>query len=160
VSRNDARHWLAFTAADVPDMHLIRCGIIAIAASLSVGCAPEPHSPGAILIEDETSVRQEDTLSLCQAFGVNSQKIYGANGLRRIRDELTRREALTQSYWTLVDRREIGIGMSECGVLAAWGVPNQVRRNVTTLGEEVQFIYPGRRVFLVGGRVRSFRTVD
>lgn len=144
----------------MPDMHLTRCGLVAIAFSLLTGCAPDPHSPGAILIENEAAIRQEDTLSLCQAFGENSQKIYGANGLRRIRDEIMRRDALTPSDWALVDRREIAIGMSECGLLAAWGVPYQIRRNVTSLGEEVQYIYPGRRVFLAGGRVRSFRTVD
>jgi hypothetical protein len=127
---------------------------------LLAGCAPDRHSPGAILIEDDASVRQEDTLSLCQAFGTNSRKIYGANGLRRIREELLRREALSPADWALVERREIAIGMSECGLLAAWGVPAQIRRNVTPLGEEEQLIYPGRRVFLVGGRIRSFRTVD
>jgi hypothetical protein len=73
---------------------------------------------------------------------------------------LTRRQALTASDWALVDRREIGIGMSQCGLLAAWGVPDQVRREVTAAGEEVQFVYLGRRVLLVGGRIKSFRTVD
>jgi len=141
-------------------MHLARCGLVAIAFSVLAGCAPDPHSPGAILIEDEASVRQEDTISLCQAFGANIQKIYGVNGLRRIREELVRRDALTPSDWSLVDRREIAIGMSECGLLASWGVPTQVRRNVTAAGEEVQFIYPGRRVLVAGGQVRAFRTVD
>jgi hypothetical protein len=141
-------------------MYLTRCGLVAIAFAWLAGCAPDPHTPSAILIEDEASVRQEDTLSLCQAFGENSKKIYGATGLRRIREELVRRDALTSSDWALVDRREIAVGMSECGLLASWGVPAQIRRNVTPLGEEVQFTYPGRRVFLAGGRVRSFRTVD
>lgn len=55
-------------------------------------------------------------------------------------------------------RNEIFIGMSEEGLRASWGGPNDINRTVTEHGEHKQYVYPGGRyVYVEDGKVTGWQ---
>jgi hypothetical protein len=124
--------------------------MVVLVSGLLAAC--EAHTPGAIVFDSDAALRQEDALQLCLT--------YHLAGQQRIREELNRRQALSVEEWALVDAKRIGIGMSRCALLASWGIPEGTRRQVTAAGQSLQYIYPGRRIYLENDRIAAFKAVD
>lgn len=82
---------------------------------------------------------------------------YYGNEEKEARRELSRRHALTQSEWSLIDHKQIQIGMSEVAMLCSWG-STEVNRTVTAAIEYKQYVYPGSTyVYVENGKVVSFQ---
>jgi hypothetical protein len=113
---------------------------------------PEPGSPAAIAKDDEQKLRSEQTLDLCDAFAAYHQPA--------VRGELIRRNALTPEDWARVDKQQIEIGMSTCGMYAAWGKPQSIKRSVTSAHSLTEYNYPARRLYVEDGRIVKFKTLE
>ncbi|WP_372825511.1 hypothetical protein [Polaromonas sp.] len=80
-------------------------------------------------------------------------------------DTLFRAEAIRRGLSfdrKLVMEQKIRIGMSECGVYAAWGTPSDVNRTVGSWGVHKQFVYGSsgssrNYIYIQNGRVSSFQ---
>lgn len=75
-----------------------------------------------------------------------------------IRTEIERRGAIAVTDWPSVESGKVTIGMSGCGVLAAWGPPTHVNNTATAAGTTSQLVYydgglPKNFVYLRNGVV-------
>ena len=101
-----------------------------LAVLLLAGCAPSyAHAKAA----DLAALAQAD---LCAA--------YHDGHPPTVRAELERRGAIAAADWPDVEARTIRVGMSQCALLASWGIPGlwgNVNRSVTAAGTETQWVY-------------------
>ena len=63
---------------------------------------------------------------LCEIFGYRNNRAYDA------KKELLKRNIFTQEEWKLIQERKIKIGMTECGLLASYGLEGRYKMNYTT----------------------------
>lgn len=113
------------------------------------GCA---GSPMAIAQDSDEQLRNEETLNLCRAYPM----LFDQKGVRA---ELTRRLAVGDPEWVLIDQRKIYIGMSECALLASWGKPEQsVSEKALQSGDTLRYVYHDGTdiVHVSGGKIASF----
>src|SRR6185437_13178964 len=100
----------------------------AMVAVLALGlCACSAPAFNAMTPEQ---ARAMPTADLCQTYGALATVI-GQGPVSRavIRQELTRRGAMTDADWTMVDNNDVGLGSSKCAVLAEYGRPLMVSEN-------------------------------
>jgi len=68
---------------------------------------------------------------------------------------------MTAEEWALAERQMIQRGMSECALLASWGIPNKVNRSVGVWGVYKQYVYRGYRLssyaYVENGRVSGWQ---
>ena len=83
--------------------------------SFLVACASTPDPIASVATMSSDQLREQYIDLLCNA--------YGRGHYENVRLELLRREALTPKEWKMVEQHQIGIGMSECGLMASWGRP-------------------------------------
>jgi hypothetical protein len=73
------------------------------------------------------------------------------------REELIRRNSLTQAEWELVNHKQVRVGMSELALVCAMG-PAEVNRTVTAAGTRKQYVYSrGTYVYVENGVVVGFQ---
>ncbi|MBX9870801.1 MAG: hypothetical protein K2X75_02290 [Burkholderiaceae bacterium] len=80
---------------------------------------------------------------LCQHMGENMQS--KTDRVPGIRAELQRRNLLTQSELQAVDRSDLLIGMSRCGMFAVKGIPIGRNETTTAAGTSTQWIFQNTR---------------
>lgn len=97
---------------------------IAVAAALA-GCA--------------TPLPQMNADFLCQHFGSNYAGM--TDRVPSIRAELEARKLLTAKDWEYVNRRELYVGMSTCGMFAVQGGPVAQNSTTTAAGTTVQHVF-------------------
>ncbi len=104
-------------------------------------------------------------LQLCAAYGETNQ-IYARQTAREAyKRELERRALLRSDEWQAVDRRQIFVGMSQCGLYASWRYPTRQNRTVTARVERIQHVYGSvvdpyvrsRYVYTENGRVTAWQ---
>ena len=49
-----------------------------------------------------------------------------------------------------IDKGQVGVGTSQCGVFAAWGPPRANNQTVQGNQQKIQLVYPGRTVITNG----------
>jgi hypothetical protein len=116
-------------------------------------CAGTPISIAADSIEQ---LRNEQTVDLCRAYPM----LLDRSGVRA---ELSRRLAVGDAEWVLIDQRKIYIGMSECALLASWGKPEKVGHEDTfRSGELLRYAYHNGAdlVYVIDGKIASFETAN
>jgi hypothetical protein len=73
------------------------------------------------------------------------------------REELIRRNSLTQAEWELVNHKQVKVGMSELALVCAMG-PAEINRTVTAAGTRKQYVYfGGTYVYVENGVVVGFQ---
>lgn len=128
--------------------------IAAIAAVVGlVGCASISTPDRAALLEDD---------QLCRlAYNLPRGGIYGHRQNASARAEIDRRWLMTSEEWALAEGQKIRRGMSECALLASWGIPNKVNRSVGVWGVHKQYVYRGYQqssyVYVENGRVSGWQ---
>ena len=58
--------------------------------------------------------------------------------------EAAKRTVFRNQHINAIKAKHIGIGMSECEMLASQGMPERYNRSVTAAGTRIQYVYPGR----------------
>lgn len=91
---------------------------IIAAALLLNGCAGSPLS---MLSKTSDELKSEETLNMCVAYSLGSDK-----SKARIKAELARRDYPVS--WGNVRDRTVQMGISDCTVAATFGLPHYVRR--------------------------------
>ena len=109
-------------------------------------------SPIAIARDTNEQLRTEQTINLCRAYPMFLDR-------SGVRAELSRRLAVSDPEWVLIDQRKIYVGMTECALLASWGSPEKQERDTTLRGENVRYVYHGGAdiVYVNDGKVTSFQ---
>lgn len=126
--------------------------MIAVACALT-GCASISTPERAAQLEDD---------QLCRlAYDLPRGGIYGDRQNAVARAEIDRRGLMTADEWTLAEGKLIRRGMSECALLASWGLPSKVNRSVGVWGVHKQYVYRGYRVswyaYVENGRVTGWQ---
>ena len=99
----------------------MRSKILIAAAAVLTGCASISTPDRAAQLEDD---------QLCRlAYDLPRGGIYGHRQNAIARAEIDRRGLMTAEEWALAERQRIRRGMSECALLASWGIPNKVNRS-------------------------------
>jgi hypothetical protein len=133
---------------------------IALAAPLLVAIAGCGH-----LITSTAST--DSDFDVCERFGRYSNTPAFQHGplAESYFQETQKRQLLTAREYTAIRDRKIGVGMSECALIASWGRPTIANRSVSRYGVRVQYVYrsPGyyvssaRYVYTEDGRVTSWQ---
>jgi hypothetical protein len=95
-------------------------------------------------------LQAKQTDDLCLNYYVYSRRNVGLptssypERLAAIKAELDRRGAVRAEEWPFIDTSTPKIGMSECGVLAAWGEPPTINHTVTAGADVAQYVYGSR----------------
>lgn len=78
--------------------------------------------------------------------------------------EMQRRNLLTQEEWDLAAKKQISMGISQCALYAAWGVPGRENRSVGSWGVNIQHVFnvgypyvPASYVYTRNGKVTSWQ---
>jgi hypothetical protein len=77
---------------------------------------------------------------LCDAYGNAQSKSYLKGKLPEYRREIETRRLVPDEDWPSIESRQVKIGMSICGLRAAWG-SSEERSLSTRYGESIQHIY-------------------
>ena len=80
-------------------------------------------------------------LALCAQHGATHRVPAFSGGAKAYREELVRRNLLSEKEWRAIDQRGIFIGMSLCAMYAEFGRPYRENRTVTANGERIQHVY-------------------
>lgn len=92
-------------------------------------------------------VGKESGRALCLA--------YHAHRYPEARAELQRRHALSRYEWSLIDKNEVAVGMSELALLCSLG-PAKVNQTITGAGASAQYVYSENfLVYVEDGRVTA-----
>ncbi len=67
--------------------------------------------------------------------------------------ELKRRKAFTRREWSLIEKKEIRVGMSKNALLCSWRFPTEINRS--SYGPD-QYVYHGQYVYVSGNRVTAW----
>ena len=131
----------------------MRSKILIAAAAVLTGCASISTPDRAAQLEDD---------QLCRlAYDLPRGGIYGHRQNAIARAEIDRRGLMTAEEWALAERQRIRSGMSECALLASWGIPNKVNRSVGVWGVHKQYVYRGYRLssyaYVENGRVSGWQ---
>lgn len=119
----------------------VRWLIVVAAASMATsGC----------IISDPAQIAAMSDEDLCGRLSLDP-----GNGF--IRAELDSRGAFTSDEWLLLERQQVGIGMSALGVLCSWGQPDDVYQTVTATGSSQQWQYGRRTVNVEDGKVTAYQ---
>jgi hypothetical protein len=110
---------------------------IALLTVMLAGC--EPGSPGAIARDTPEELAKEDTLDLCNAYGVSAK--YNMAKTSEIGAELLRRKALSADEMSLVMQGKVEPGVGICAVIAAWGSPDFVTHVESASHERYEYTY-------------------
>lgn len=146
---------------------------------LLVGCAGSPVRIGMMSDED---LDRTSGAELCNAYAVNghsSEKL--KNALLRRDQELARMKAnnepdpatgqiprppFTDREWEAIDRGNIFVGMSEMGLICAWGWPGlygTINTTTTQYASSKQYVYraydfsKGNYVYVENGRITAIQ---
>lgn len=121
-----------------------RCGILVGAALLLVGCGPAFESVAALNAEPDDA--------LCA--GYQQAAYFNARGrMSLIRQEISRRGLVPAREWPVIAHGHIEIGMSRCGMLAAWGLPDRVNHVATRFAQTDQYVFGPNLVYIENGVV-------
>ena len=107
--------------------------IILSFVSLVSGCAISPER-----------MSELPDLNVCRSLAV-----FGFAGGAPYKQEIIRRNLLTQEEWALVAEGKISRGMSQCAMYVSWGTPHRENRSVGDWGVHIQHVYGE------GGKYRS-----
>lgn len=92
----------------------VSCQLFTVAIVLMVlGCS----NPAELSGLNEEKIKSVDDQDLCEA--------YYHGGADNVRNEINRRELITERRWNQVDSNKVATGMTECAVYAALGSPNR-----------------------------------
>lgn len=77
---------------------------------------------------------------LCNAHGNAQSHSYSTGKLPSLKAEIQKRGLVPESEWETIEKREVKLGMSVCGVRAAWGSAKENAIS-TRHGESIQHVY-------------------
>lgn len=124
---------------------------VALLTGLLAGCATTQD------------IASQPDMEVCRSYGVFRTGILLATA-PAYRDEMIRRQLLSDEEWMLVERKELRIGMSQCAMYASWGRPDRENRSVGSYGVHIQHIFnTGYRyirptyIYTQNGKVRSWQ---
>jgi uncharacterized protein YceK len=77
---------------------------------------------------------------LCRAHGNAQAQSYSKGKLPALKAEIKNRGLVPDDEWSVIEKREVMLGMSLCGLRASWG---SAKENVTSTryGESIQHVY-------------------
>lgn len=101
--------------------------IIALALS---GCA---------ITQEQLSSRSD--MDVCQSYGTFRKGIGWGAMANSYREEIARRNLLSDEDMQLVEQGKLRIGMSKCAMYASWGRPDRENRTVYRGGTSTQYIF-------------------
>lgn len=131
--------------------------LITILAALIIlsNCAGSPVRVNSMSAEE---LATQSSFTLCNAYNQGKKD--------NVRNELKKRNALSDSDWRLIDAESLGIGMSELALICTKGgvIPGYGSINVTTTpyGVNKQYVYEdafGNRqyIYVENGKVTSWQ---
>lgn len=128
-------------------------GLVLIIGLGLAACAP--GSPGSIAMMGDAEMRQQKTIDLCYAYGVNhSQRVWG---------EIVRRGMIRPEQQAAIAAKQVRVGMNTCELFASWGAPDHTNRTVVGQHESVQYVYrpcdacDAQYIYTEAGTVTAFQ---
>ena len=112
-----------------------RLFLILIACDLC-GCAgPPSEAPLYVSMLSPKQLESEDTSTLCNTYACMQSE--------KVKRELMRRGEIPEDEWALIEQQRIRIGMSDLGLLCAWGLPlnSGAIDSVGSLGVRNEWVY-------------------
>lgn len=115
-------------------------------------------SPARIGMMSPQELKSENSFNLCNA--------YANWGSDNVKAELIRRGEIPEDEWSLIEQKEIRIGMSELGLVCSWGRPSidgNVNESVGSWGVDKQWVYracsscSAQYVYTKNGKVSSWQ---
>jgi len=107
------------------------------------GCAPtiKPIVYTPIQAFDMVKLREIPYLNLCQDYYTLSKQGQLTPESRSQLETVLKEKGLTDNEIEKARERKINIGMSQCGLYASWGKPNDENATVNRFGERIQHVY-------------------
>ena len=119
----------------------MRFQLITLAAAVTAlaACSGSQPQTAAPLIE-------RNWIDLCDDYYVYTRQNPDPAETAKIRAEIQRRQLVPSGEWMAIDKGQVGVGTSQCGVFAAWGAPQVNKQTVQGNQQKIQLVYPGRTV--------------
>ena len=111
-------------------------GAAAAAVSACTGSQPQASA----------SLFERDSNLLCEDYYVYSRQSPDAAEAAKIRAEIERRSLVSPNEFAAIDKGQIGVGTTQCGVFAAWGAPQANNQIVQGNQQQIQLVYSNRTV--------------
>lgn len=92
-------------------------------------------------------IRKMQWWKACVAWGVAIRKSSDSPRSRMLLDYLSSQHMISGKDLAHVNDRTLDIGMTECGMFASRGLPEQANHTTTAAGTSTQYVYPGRYVY-------------
>lgn len=114
-----------------------------------------------LLKQTPEKLRSMNKNEFCEAFGEISRGTWiddheiSKEAIKFAKTESSRRKLKLNSI--LINEKSIQIGISECELYAAWGMPERQNRTVGSWGVNIQHIYSRVYVYTQNGVVRSWQ---
>lgn len=121
---------------------IIAYGVL-VAASTLAGCraAPAPSYSASVTASSPTTSVADEIEPLEQSSDVEVIRRWSNTPTPTIQKEIERRKLFTDIDWKFVREKQVGLGMSELGVLAVKGYPDDVVRTNNAFGKTAMFTY-------------------
>ncbi len=145
--------------------HLVKVTAIFASVAILSGCASYTPEEKAEFVR--LSVEQDSNIDLCANYAsktrtvtpayLKSSSVDGflafdsADYAQKTRVEVKRRDLLNAVDKKKLPRKVFTVGSSECGLLAVWGVPEDVNKTITANQVNVQYVFCTKRAY-IGGR--------
>jgi hypothetical protein len=113
--------------------------ILAVAATTVSACTGSQPQASASLVARDSDL-------LCEDYYVYSRQSPDPVEAAKIRAEIERRSLVPPNEWSAIDKGQIGVGASQCGVFAAWGPPRANNQTVQGNQQQIQLVYSNRTV--------------
>ena len=121
-----------------------------LAPALAAGSACTGSQPRA-----SASLFERDSNLLCEDYYVYSRQSPDAAEAAKIRAEIERGSLVPPNEWPAIDKGQIGVGTTQCGVFAALGAPQINNQIVQGNQQQIQLVYSNRTVTTNGSVVTA-----
>jgi hypothetical protein len=111
---------------------------VAAAATVSACTSSQPQASASLFARDSDL--------LCEDYYVYSRQSPDPVEAAKIRAEIERRSLVPSTEWSAIDKGQIGVGTSQCGVFAAWGPPRVNNQTVQGNQQQIQLVYSDHTV--------------
>jgi hypothetical protein len=109
--------------------------------------------PVKILFESSSGLRYHKKVRLSGINTANLTSLDQFDDVFSFSDPKLKYPKISAATWSLIQKSEVKIGMSEQESILSWGEPEKINTNISLYGSSEQWVYSGRYLYFKAGKV-------